>query len=328
MSELHDRPVFLAGPETEVAARRAATRLRNALRMNTGFSLLIGLAALVAGGPIADVLGVEQVWLVRSLGAGLLGFAAFVLWVASARTTTLTPVSRLISFADFGWVAGTAALIAAGWLSTAGAIVIGLIAFVVLKLGINQLRRRTQLIADLRASDDGINELPAIEVIEFSQPSPFSAEVIWPVITDHDLYAKLALNLKAASGLTPNGPGFQRTCTDPAGRTWSETCTLWDPGHRFDVSVDASDYPYPLGLVEGSWRVEPGERAGSTIGMRFAIQPRPGLYGRLFVPLMHAGFAPILKRIARGWQKAAAHQPAAAQVGIAREDTDQQLDDR
>jgi len=314
MSELHDRPDVLAAPETEIAARRAATRLRNALRMNTGFSLLTGLIALIASGAISDVLGVEQIWLVRLLGVGLVGFAAFVLWVASTRTTTLTPVSRMISFADFGWVAGTVALIAAGGLSTSRAIVTGLIAFVVLELGINQLRQRSRLVTELKATDAEINELPAIEVIEFSQPSSFSAEELWPAMTDHGLYAKLALNLKAAEGLTPNGPGFQRTCTDPAGRTWSETCTLWDPDHRFDISVDTSDYPYPLAVVQGSWRVEPGEQARSTIGMRFVIQPTPGLYGRLFVPLMHAGFAPILKRIARGWQKAAAHQPTAAQV--------------
>jgi hypothetical protein len=44
--------------------------------------------------------------------------------------------------------------------------------------------------------------------------------------------------------------------------------------------------------------------------MRFAIQPKPGLYGRLFVPSMHLTFTPILKRIAKGWQRAAT-QPVA-----------------
>jgi len=118
-------------------------------------------------------------------------------------------------------------------------------------------------------------------------------------------YAKLALNLKAATNVTPNGPGFERTCTDGMGRTWSETCTLWKPGHRFDVDINIDDYPYPLQLVQGSWRVDELTSDKSTVAMTFAFQPDRGLYGRVFLPMMHVLFPPILKRIAEGWERVA-----------------------
>lgn len=139
---------------------------------------------------------------------------------------------------------------------------------------------------------------------------PVASDRLWPVMTDHALYAKLALNLTAATGLTPNGPGFERTCSDTRGRSWSETCTLWQPGRRYDVAVDttAEDYPYPLQTLLGSWAVEPVDGqtpSASSVTMLFAIQPKPGLLGRLFVPLMHLSFGPVLRRIVRGWSHAA-----------------------
>lgn len=173
------------------------------------------------------------------------------------------------------------------------------------------MRARSRLISAAAETDADLNESPPVEILQISETSTNTTDQLWPVMTDHELYAKLALNLKAAKGLSPNGPGFQRTCTDTIGRTWSETCTLWDPGRRFDVNINISDYPYPLQLVQGSWQVEPAASSGSTIGMTFAIQPNPGLAGRLFVPTMHLFFKPILRRITKGWQRAASQQPTA-----------------
>ncbi len=313
MSEPSPSPRYLEAPSAELAARRAATRLRNVLRLNTAFSALSGVVALVAAGPVADLLGIEPAWLVRVTGGSLLGFAVVVLVVAGARTTTLTRWARLISAADLAWVLATVGVVAAGLVTTSGAVTLGLVAVPVLALGLGQMRARRQLVTAGDGAGD-LDEWPPVEVVDFSRPSAHPVERLWPVITDHALYARLALNLKAAEGLTPDGPGFQRACTDGAGRTWSETCTLWDPGRRFDVDVDIADYPYPLRTVQGSWRVDPGDptgrRAVSTIGMAFALQPAPGVAGRLFLPLMHLLFRPILARIARGWEAEAGRRPA------------------
>ncbi|MEO1059810.1 MAG: SRPBCC family protein [Actinomycetota bacterium] len=308
MATSTDTPNLLAADAAELSARRAATRLRNALRLNAAFSTVTGIAALVAGGPIAHLLGVDQVWAVRAVGAMLLGFAANVLVVASLRTSRLDRHSLVISIADLGWVASTVGVIALGSFSTSGVITAVAIALVVGELGITQLRARHRMRSALADTTADLEESPPVEIIELHRASDRSVDELWPVITDHALYARLALNLKGAEGLTPNGPGFRRTCTDTAGRTWSETCTLWEPGRRFDVNVDLEDYPYPLQLVQGSWSVEPAQRSTSEVGMRFAIRPDNGLRGLLFVPMMQALFGPILRRIARGWDRAAARR--------------------
>ena len=316
MTAPNDVTAYVGAAQPEIDARRAATKLRNLLRLNSEFSLVTGAFGLLAAGPVAEFLGVDQVWIVRLLGAGLLGFAAVVFAVSGTKTSVLNRWGQIISLNDLGWVAGTIAVIGLGWLSTRGAIAMGLIGLVVLELGISQMRARRRVIATAAETDAELNEFPPVEILQISRASAHTAEQLWPVMTDHELYAKLALNLKAAQGLTPDGPGFERTCTDTLGRTWSETCTLWDPGRRFDVNVDISDYPYPLQLVQGSWRVDPVASKGSTIGMTFAIQPKPGLVGRLFVPTMHLFFKPILRRITTGWQQAASQQPTVITTAV------------
>jgi hypothetical protein len=300
---------FVGASQSEVDARRAATRLRNLLRVNALFSTVTGLGAVAAGGQVADLLGVDQVWVVRALGAGLVGFAGVVFVVSGVRTSRLRPASLVVSIADLGWVAGSLVTFTLGWLSTSGVAAMVATGVVVLGLGLAQLRARAAASRAIGVSEADFDEVPPLEIVTFDRRASVTPEQLWPVMIDHELYAKLALNLKAAEGLTPDGLGFQRSCTDAAGRSWSETCTLWEPGRRFDVDVDTSDYPYPLARMQGSWRVEPAEPNGSTVGMTFAFQPTPGIRGRLFVTVMHLAFPPILKRIVRGWIRAATTNP-------------------
>ncbi|MGH1492381.1 MAG: hypothetical protein ACRBK7_23835 [Acidimicrobiales bacterium] len=126
---------------------RASARLRNLLRANSAFSTLSGAIGVVAAGPAADFLGVEQVWIIRLLGVGLLGFAGAVFAVSRTSTSTLARWSQVISLNDFAWVAGTVLVLLLGWLSTGGAITMGLIGLVVLELGLLQTKARRRLIA-------------------------------------------------------------------------------------------------------------------------------------------------------------------------------------
>ena len=132
---------------SEEAVRRAESRLRTLLRLNSAFSTVTGAIGLVAAAPVADFLDVDQVWIVRALGAGLAAFAAIVFHVSRTPTAGLTRGSLVISVNDLGWVAGTIAVIAFGLLSTGGAIAMGLIGVVVLELGLFQMRARTRLLA-------------------------------------------------------------------------------------------------------------------------------------------------------------------------------------
>jgi len=309
-----DTKKYLEAPEPEIAARRAATKLRNVLRLNVELSIVTGIAGLAAGGPIADLLGVEQVWLIRLLGGGLLAFALGVFIVAGSRTRTLQTWAAEISIADLGWVVATAVIIGLGWLSTAGAIVMAVVAAMVLALSVAQIRFRSRLVAAVAETDAGLDEFPPIEIHTLNREIDGTPSQLWPVISDHALYAELALNLKAAENVTPNGPGFERTCTDSLGRTWSETCTLWDPGHRFDIDIRIDEYPYPLQMVQGSWSVAEATRGTSNVAMVFAFQPNRGMYGRTFLPVLHLMFPSILKRIAKGWERTARKRNTATAV--------------
>ena len=124
---------------------RATRRLRTVLRLNAAFSTVTGVVALVAGGPVADLLGVDQVWLIRLLGAGLLAFAAAVVQIARSEPAALRQGAAAVSVGDLGWVLGTVVVVAVGWLSTAGVVVMAVIAVLVLDFGIGQYLARRQM---------------------------------------------------------------------------------------------------------------------------------------------------------------------------------------
>ena len=125
---------------------------------------------------------------------------------------------------------------------------------------------------------------------------------VWPLLTDHELYGRLAPNLSRVEVVDGEGVGMQRRCHDSLGRGWNETCTLWDEGHEHGVEVDTSDYPYPLKVMRGRWGVEP-DADGSLIIMHFEFVPRPGVVGAIFAALMLVGFRPVMGRIMRGWER-------------------------
>ena len=108
--------------------------LRTVLKANAAFSLLGGVVAVAAGAVVADLLDVN-VWLVRVIGAGLVIFAADVWWVARRPANQITTYARLVSAADASWVVGTVVVIALGLVSTAGAIVLAVVAAAVADFG-------------------------------------------------------------------------------------------------------------------------------------------------------------------------------------------------
>ncbi len=132
------------GTTTE-PVRRAADRLTVALRLNAAFSAVTGLAAAVAGRTIASVFGIAPAWIVHGLGVGLLLFAATLLVAARRPARALPTEAAIISAADLGWVGGTVVVVALGWLSTSGAVVMGLLGLVVLDLAVIQLWTRHRL---------------------------------------------------------------------------------------------------------------------------------------------------------------------------------------
>ena len=301
MTEIDVPPAVLDPGLEQLGGMITATGLRDVLRVNAGVSGLTGSAAAVAAGPIADLLGVASAP-VRVIGIGLVLFAVGVGWVAGIRHRRLPAEARLIGAADVLWVAATVVAIAAGTLSTVGVGVAIAVGLVVGTFAVLELRGASAVVAQPGPPPD---TSPPFEALSMAGPVDAPVEVAWRVVTDHDLYGALAPNLGRVEVTSENGPGLARRCYDNRGRGWVETCTLWDDGRRFAVAVDTSDYPYPLSVMQGSWWVEPLGPSRSQVGMTFLFQPRPGLRGRLFVLVMHAAFPFVLRRIIRGWRKAA-----------------------
>ena len=160
-----------------------------------------------------------------------------------------------------------------------------------------------------------LDEVPPTEVCHVEAAIDTTPAIAWSVITDHELYGRLAPNLSRVSPTAADGPGLTRTCANRGGDEWSETCTVWDEGHQYDIAVDTSNYPYPLVEMRGSWST--GATVPVVVSMDFRYRPRPGIRGRLFAAAMQAAFPMVLGRIIRGWRRAASARVAARLSGVA-----------
>jgi hypothetical protein len=290
--------------------RLTVQRLRNTLRANASTSFAGGAVASIVPGRLALLLGVSQPMFVRLVGFGLIGFSAVVFGSSGARTTRLLPATRIIVAADVAWVVASGATVVAGWYSRRGDILVAAVAGMVAMFATRQARSQraaNAISAGGSSSFADIDEHPPVEVVHVERAINASVDEAWRVVTDHELYGRLAPNLGGVRATAPNGLGLTRTCTNRSGEEWHETCTLWtdQPGreHRFDVAVDTTNYPYPLRTMNGSWWVRPtGDPQRVLVGMDFRFQPRSGVRGRLFAAIMHAAFPVVLRRILTGWK--------------------------
>jgi hypothetical protein len=93
-----------------------------------------------------------------------------------------------------------------------------------------------------------------------------------------------------------------RRCTSVGGQSWEETCTVWEEGRRFAVTVDSAGYPYPLDAMGRLWQVDPHPE-GSRVTMRFTYQARSSIGGALFALALRVGGPWAIRRIFDGWQR-------------------------
>ena len=118
--------------------------MRTALGANALFSGATGAAALIAAGPLGRFFEVDDV-VVRVLGAALVAFAGALMIVRRITDRSVLRAWALAaSIADIGWVVGTVIVVAAGAVSSGGAIALALIAIVVGDLAAAQLYYRSR----------------------------------------------------------------------------------------------------------------------------------------------------------------------------------------
>lgn len=116
------------------------TKLRFVLTANATTSGLAGLTALVAGERVDNWLDTAHSGWVRVIGAGLVAFALAVIALSRSNEQSLRQWVPAVSVADGGWVAASIATIIAGWFSSSGAAIIGIIAAIVGAFALTQMR--------------------------------------------------------------------------------------------------------------------------------------------------------------------------------------------
>jgi len=96
-------------------------------------------------------------------------------------------------------------------------------------------------------------------------------EIVWKHISQVGEFHHIATGLHEVKILSGDGLGMVRRCTDKEGKSWNETCILWDPGKSFIFEVDtkAKDYPLPMDRITGTFTIESVDPINSTIVVRF-----------------------------------------------------------
>lgn len=102
-----------------VASRSPYHLLRRTLYGNAAFSVLSGAALAIFAGSLAQatvaapatVLGLQLGTVILMLGVGVISFGA-ICWFIASRSLMPVALARFILWADIGWVAGSALLLA------------------------------------------------------------------------------------------------------------------------------------------------------------------------------------------------------------------------
>lgn len=130
-------------------------------------------------------------------------------------------------------------------------------------------------------------------------------DLVWEVMTDPDLYADIAPNLSEVEIVEGEGEGMVRRCVDTDGKAWTEECHLWEPGRRFEVSVDVENSEFHRHLFsrfEGSWSLT--EREDDVlVEIAFDYDTKYGPIGMLVSKYFEYKGPPIVESILDGWEE-------------------------
>jgi len=269
--------------------------LRRALLANALFSATTGTLALLAPDRVATWLGLDAPAVIQSTGAQLLGFAAFVAFVARRRRPQPGSV-MLISAADLLWVLGTAALLA-GWselLSVTGITLLVGIAALVDTFAILQL---AGLARQYRHPDPDATHTHRL-CLKTTVDAP--APAMWSVVSDLPGIARHSASLRESHLIAGDAPGpdAARQCIDVRDRRWTERVIDWQPGRAFTLrfETDAPDFPFPFRAMVGGWTVEATDH-GTEVSVWWDVTPRTKHLGGLVVAAMAAMSAPSMRRL-------------------------------
>jgi hypothetical protein len=104
----------------------------------------------------------------------------------------------------------------------------------------------------------------------------------WAVVGDLDGYHRHAAGLRETTVMTGSGQGARRRCVDSSGRSWEESCVVWQPEQRYVIDVDVSThtvgYRALFSSFRGTWSVRAvGDQSEVTIRFDAVLRRVPGI---------------------------------------------------
>ena len=251
--------------------------LAAALSSNAVFSAGCGLILLAGASALSGPFGIPA-WLLAGMGLGLVVFAGLVLWVL-AHPSRLVVGGRAALAADVAWVAGGVVLLVGfpSLLTSTGNIALAAVTVLVAGLAAGQahgLRR----IRGRAATGTSRTTVRAQRVIA-APPAR-----VWAAVADVADYARFTSTIAATEIVSGEGEGMVRACTDQRGGRWSETCTLWEEGRRYRMTVDVDTYPLYnrilLHELAQTWSLE-AVPDGTRVTLTFDARLKLGVIGVL-----------------------------------------------
>jgi hypothetical protein len=120
------------------------------------------------------------------------------------------------------------------------------------------------------------NDKGNLQTFEMSREIDAPKNVVWHHISKVGDFHKVARNLHHVDIISGEGVGMVRRCTDNRGKTWTETCTAWNPGdsYTFEVNTKAKNYPFPVDKLIGNFAAEwiDGHRTRLVIRFQFELK--------------------------------------------------------
>jgi len=280
MSPNHHVQSSTQSAQRPVSAGDGGRLLADAISWNVLFSGASGVWLLL-GSAIGPWFGLDP-WLQAGVGANLVIFAV-LLFVLLTVPRHLRSGARWVIAADAAWVAGAVTLLSA-WpseLTLAGRTALTVTTAVVALLAL------AQLVALRRARGGQTTGSSALN-LEVRRTIAAPRERVWDAVADVGGYARFAPGI-AETAVEGHAEEMVRHCTDDLGGGWSETCTLWEEGHRYRMTPDVSTYPiYYRALIHElamTWTVEPAS-VGTLLVMNIGGQMKLGLFGRIAARLL------------------------------------------
>lgn len=277
-----DTPGPPARATTAETAGDGGQLLTSAVSYNALFSatsgVVLSLGAPFLSGPIGS-----PTWILVALGVGLVGFAGLLLWLL-ADADRLARGAPFVVLADVAWVLAAAVLLAGfpSLLAPVGQVGLVAVSVVVAVLAAAQavgLRRR------------GPGPMTAASPVNllFERTLAAPPEQVWAAISDAGDYGRFAPGIAHTAIVSGEQEGMVRVCRDDQGGEWAETCTLWEDGHRYRMTVDVSSYPaYYRWLLQEfaqTWTVEPAAN-GTRLRLAFDGAVKLGIFGRAAVRML------------------------------------------